>query len=144
MFKKITIIITLLFAGILFYLANKFNTVNDLKFANAKDFVPYYEAATNQFWLLGVVICFASLVWVDMVAIKTKQLFWLWIPFLFTVVVAITNSYQEEQLFHFKKANGLWNGGFSLSYFFGLGQIFIAGFVILINYKGFKKYFKKQ
>jgi len=96
MFKKISIIITLLFAAILFYTANKYNTVTDFKFANAKDFVPYYEAATNQFWLLGVVICFVSLVWVDIVAIKTKQLFWLWIPFLCTVVVALTNSYQEE------------------------------------------------
>jgi len=68
----------------------------------------------------------------------------LWIPFLCTVFIAITNSYQEEQLFHFKKANGLWNGGFSLSYFFGPGRIFIAGFVILINYIGFKKYFKNN
>ena len=112
MYRKISIIIILLFAAILFFAANKYNEVNDLKFANAKDVVPYYEAAANQFLLVGTVICFASWVWVNFVAIKTKQLFWLWIPFLFTIVVAITNSYQEEQLFHFKKANGLWNGDF--------------------------------
>jgi len=144
MYRKISIIIILLFAAILFFAANKYNAVNDLKFASAKDVVPYYEAAANQFLLVGTVICFASWVWVNVVAIKTKQLFWLWIPFLFTIVVAIANSYQEEQLFHFKKANGLWKGGFSLSYFFGIGTILIAGSILLINYWGLKKICKRN
>ncbi len=144
MYKKLTIIIAVVFTALLFYVANRFNAVNNLKLANAKDFVPYCEAAANQFWLVGIVICFASWVWVNFVTIKTKQLFWLWIPFLFTIVVAIANSYQEEQLFHFKKANGLWKGGFSLSYFFGIGVIFFAGFIILIDYLGLKRYFKRD
>jgi len=144
MYKKITLIITLLFITILFYLANNFSAVNDYKLANAKDFVPYYEAATNQFWLAGIIICFVSWVWVDVVIIKTRQLFWLWLPFLFIVFVAIVNSKHEEQLFHFNKVNGLWMGGFSLSYFIGFGIIIMAGFILLLNYFGFKKYLQRQ
>jgi len=144
MLKKITIIVSMVFTAILFYVAYKYDAINNFKFASPKDFVPYYEAAANQFWLVGMIICFTSWLWVAIVAIKTKQLFWLWIPFIFTVFVALRNSYHDEQLFHFKKANGLWNGGFSLSYFFGIGIILIAGLIILINYFGLKKYFQKE
>ncbi len=144
MYKRITIISILVFTFILLYFADKYNAVNDLKFAAAKDYVTFYESTADQFWQIGMIICFISWVWVDVVIIKTKQLFWLWLPFLFIVIVAFTNSYQEEQLFHFKKANGLWKGGFSLSYFFSIAIILIAGFVLLINYFGFKKYFEKE
>jgi len=143
MLKKITIAITLIFTVTLFYLSNKYDAVGNFKFAAPKDFVPYYEAAVNQFWLAGIIICFVSWVWVDVVIIKTRQLFWLWLPSLFIVFVAIINSKQEEQLFHFKKANGLWKGG-ALSYFVAAGLIFISGVILLLNYFGFKKYFQSQ
>jgi hypothetical protein len=142
MYKKITIIIIFLFSGVLLCVASKYNAVNYFKFATAKDFIPYYEVAVNQFWLIGFTLCFVSWVWVNVVAIKTQQFFWLWLPLLFIVFVALANSYHEEQLFHFKKANGLWKGGFSLSYFIGIGTIIITGFILLINYFVLKKYFK--
>lgn len=144
MYKKVTIILIFLCIAILLYVANKYNAVNNLKFAAAKDFVPYYEAAANQFWLVGIIISFIIWIWIDVVVIKTKQLYWLWIPFVFIAVVAITNSLHEEQLFHFKKANGMWKGGFSLSFFFNIGIIVIAAFLLLFNYFGFKMYFKKN
>ena len=144
MYKKVTIILIFLCIAILFYVANKYNAVNDFKFAAAKDFVPYYEAAANQFWLVGIIISFIIWIWIDVVVIKTKQLYWLWIPLVFIAVIAITNSLYEEQLFHFKKANGMWKGGFSLSFFFNIGIIVIAAFLLLFNYFGFKMYFKKN
>ncbi len=143
MYKKITFIIILIFSLFLYYVARKYDAVNALKFAFAKDYVPFYEAAADEFWIVGIFICFASWVWVDVVVIKTKQLFWLWIPFLFIIVVTITNTNHEEKLFHFKKANGLWKGGFSLSYVFGIGVIIIAGITLIINYLAFKWYFSK-
>jgi hypothetical protein len=124
-------------------LANNFNAVNDFKFASPKDFIPYYEVATDQFSIVGFALCFLVLIWVEVVIIKTKQLFWLWIPFLFVVLVAVTLSYHQEHLFHFKKENGLWEGGFSLSYFVCAGIIFIAGSIILLNYFVCKNILKK-
>lgn len=143
MYSKIIIAITLLFTAILFYLANKYNAVADLKFAYPKDFVPYYEAAADQFLLVGSLICMASWILVNVLSIKNNQLFWLWIPFLFTAFVAIIMSYQNEELFHFKKANGMWKGGFSLSYFFGIAIIIIAAIVIVINFFILKYILKK-
>ena len=117
MYKKVTMVLILICIAILLYVANEYNAVNDFKFAAPKDFVPYYKAAANQFWLFGIIISFIIWIWIDVVVIKTKQLYWLWIPFVFIAVVAITNSLHEEQLFQFKKANGMWKGGFSLSFF---------------------------
>ena len=144
MYTKITIAITLIFATVIFYLADKYNAVADFKFAYPKDFVPYYEAAANQFLLAGIIVYLVSWIWVNIVAIKTNQLFWLWIPFLFTVVIALMMSNQEENLFHFKKANGMWNGGFSLSYFFGIAIILVAAVVVLVNFFVLKNMLKKK
>ena len=144
MYKKITLIIIILFTSSLLYLANKYNAVNENKFTYPKDFLPHYEQALNQFSIVGTIICFACWIWVDIVVIKTKQLFWLFIPFLFTVFVALTYSNQSEKLFHFKKASGLWNGSFSMSGFFSYLIIIGAAFVLLLNYFGFKLYFKTQ
>ena len=144
MYKKITLAITLLFAAILIYLANRFDNVADLKLAYANEILPYYEDAANKFWKVGIMLFFAIWLWANVISIKTKQLFWLWIPFLLMIAVAITDSYHDEAMFHFKKANDLWNGSFSLSYFFGAGEILITGFVILINYFALKRYFQRQ
>jgi len=144
MYTKITVAITLIFAAILFYLANKYNAVGDFKLAYPNDFVPYYENAANQFLLAGTVVCFVSWIWVNIVSIETKQLFWLCIPILFTVVVALMMSYHEEQLFHFKKTNGMWKGGFSLSYFFGIAIVIVAAIVISINFLVLKYILKQK
>ena len=144
MYQKITIILTILFTAVLFYLANKYNAVGEYKFAFAKDFVPYYELAINQFSVVGSIFCFAIWIWVDVVIIKTKQFFWLIIPFLFIVIVALTYGNQSEKLFHFKKTNGLWDGSFSLSGIISYLIIIVAAFVMAVNYFGFKIYFKKQ
>ena len=144
MYQKLTIILTLLFSAILFYLANKYNAVGEYKFFNAKDFVPYYEKTSNQFSIVGTIICFLSWIWAEVVIVKTKQFFWLTIPFLFIVIVALTYVNQSEKLFHFKKTNGLWDGSFSLSGIFSYLIIIVAAFVIAVNYFGFKMYFKKQ
>ena len=144
MYTKITIAITLLFAAVLFYFASKYNAVADFKFAYPKDFVPYYESAANQFLLAGTVVCLAIWIWVNIVCIKTQQLFWLWIPFLFTAVVALIMSNHEENLFHFKKANGMWSGDFSLSYFFGVAIMVVAAVVVLVNFFVLKNILRKK
>lgn len=144
MYPKTTIAITIIFGAVLFFLANKYNAVSEYKFAYPKDFLPYYEQASNQFSIVGAIICFAIWIWVDVVIVKTKQLFWLIIPFLFIVFVALTSSNQSEKLFHFKKDNGLWNGSFSMSGIFSYFLIFLSAIVLAINYFGLKMYFKKQ
>ena len=54
------------------------------------------------------------------------------------------NNLHEEQLFQFEIANGMGKGEFSLSFFFNIGIIMIAAFLLLFNYFGFKMYFKKN
>ena len=68
--------------------------------------------------------------------------------FLLTVIFAaiFTASYFEfqEQIFIFKKANGLWNGSFSITYLLGVFQILVFIFVVIINYWVIKYYYIKS
>lgn len=144
MYRNITVVVFSISAVILFYLANKYSAVSEFKLAAAEDRAACYEAAIDKFWYVGIVISFINMVWVEIVVIKTRQLYWLWVPFLMITAVVVANTYQEEQLFHFKKANGLWKGGFSLSYFFCIAIILIAAFVLLANYFAFRKYFTNE
>ena len=67
--------------------------------------------------------------------------------FLLTIIFAaiFTASYFEfeEQIFIFKKANGLWEGGFSMTYIFGIVQILMFILFVSINYWVIKKYRNK-
>ena len=67
--------------------------------------------------------------------------------FLLTIIVAaiFTAAYFEfeEQIFIFKKANGLWEGGFSMTYMFGIVQILVFTLFVLINYWVIKQYRNK-
>ncbi len=144
LYKKISIALLLLSVVILLYLAYKFNAVSQLKLASAEELLIYYNSAANKFWEFGFVLFILNWIWVDIVIIKTKKLYWLWIPFSLIATVALVNTHHEEELFHFKKASGLWKGGFSLSYFVCIAIILIAAFVLSINYVAFKRYFKRK
>ena len=144
MYRNITVVVFSISAVILVYLANKYTAVSEFKLAAAEDRAACYEVAIDKFWYVGIVISFINMVWVEILIIKTKELYWLWVPFLMITAVVLTNTYHEEQLFHFKKANALWEGGFSLSYFFCIVIILIAAFFLSVNYFAFRKYFKNE
>ncbi len=143
MYKKITITLTLLSVAALIFLANNYYTVQDYKLiANEK--INYLNKAADSFYTYGFIICALSWVWVNIVALKTKQLFWLWIPFLFTCFVAYKMSYHAEDIFIFNKQNGMWKGGFSVSYFVGIVMVVLAAVVLLLNFFILKMINKKN
>ncbi len=142
MYKKITIALTLLGVAALTFLAYKYYDVSEYKLiANEK--INYLTAAADNFCLYGFIICAIIWAWVNIVAIKTKQLFWLLLPFLFVCFVAYKISYHAEDIFIFNKENGMWKGGFSVSYFAAIGIIIIAVVILLVNYLVLKTVIKK-
>lgn len=96
--------------------------------------IQLFNQAADNFASAGFVICLASWLWVNVLAVKTRQALWVWLPFLYTVFVSWQTSYQEESIFIFNKQNGMWKGGFSLSFFFGVAIIFFSLIVLVINY----------
>lgn len=143
MIKKITWTVTLLLALVLVYLMYEYYQMQNLSLLPA-DKVKYLKAAADNFCTYGFIICFISWVNTNITAVKTNSPAWLWIPFVFTVWVSCSVSYQAEDIFLFNKANGMWKGGFSLSYFVGIGIILIAAVALLINYFIVKAIIKKR
>lgn len=133
MYKKINIVINFLFIVILLFLAYKYNQIYDYNFT-AKEKVRLLNNATDNFSDFGFVICIISLIWTNVLVIKTKQLFWFVMPFLFSVIVSVGMSWQLESIFIFKKQNELWEGSFSLSGLFAIVLILFALIVLGINY----------
>jgi hypothetical protein len=91
------------------------------------------EAADN-FLNIGFIVCVCSWVWSNILSVKSRQLFWIVIPFLYTVAISWEMTWQSEYIFIFNKQNGMWKGGFSLSYFLGAAIIFFTLIVLLVNY----------
>lgn len=105
--------------------------------------VKLLNKAADDFINVGFIICILSWIWTNLFVVKTKQLFWFFIPFLFTVFVSWIMSWQDEDIFIINKQNGLWKGGFSLSYFFGIAIIIFAAVLLVINYFILKRKIKK-
>jgi hypothetical protein len=143
MYKKITITLAFLSVVVLFYFAYQYYLVQDYKLiANEK--INYLNKAAYKFCTYGFIVCATNWLWVNVVAIKIKQFVWLWLPFSFTAFVAWLISYHAEDIFMFNKENGLWKGGFSVSYFAGGIIILIAAVVLLLNYFVLKMIIKKN
>jgi magnesium-transporting ATPase (P-type) len=92
--------------------------------------------------LYGGIICLVSLIWINVASYKTNNLYLLWIPFAFIVFVAIITGYNAEDIFIFKKENGLWKGSFSLSYFASAAIVIFAAITTGINYFILKRMLK--
>ena len=142
MYHKINIVINLLFVAILSYLAINYVQIQDYNLT-ALQKVKLLNKAADDFINVGFIICIVSWIWANVFVVKTKQLFSLCIPFLFTVFVSWIMSWQDDDIFIFNKQNGLWKGGFSLSYFFGTAIIIFAAVLLVINYLILKSKIKK-
>lgn len=138
MYKKFTIALLLLFAVILFYFANKFFQVKEYKLI-ASEKLDYLVNASDNFCKVGIIICFAMLIWVNFIVIKTTKFYWFWLPILFVITVAILIGYLAENIFIFTKQNGLWQGGFSVSYFVSIIIIIASAIFIGLDYIVLKK-----
>ena len=133
MYQKIAIIISLLLATILVYLANNYAIMQEIK-SIPIDKIRHLTDAADNFYRYGFMVCGTIWILTNFMILKTKQMYWLWIPFVFTTIVALTISYQTEDIFLFNKENGLWKGGFSLSYVFSIIVILGASILLIVNY----------
>ena len=142
MINKIAIIFSLLSAIILLYLANVYNNSYEIKLI-ATERINYIQLAAENFSKFGFVCCFISWVLSNIIAIKTKKIIWLLIPLLLTSIISIIITGQTEEIFKFKKAEGLWEGGFSLSYLVAFFLVIVSVLVIGINYFILKQFLNK-
>ena len=133
MYKKINILTHTIFLGVIFYLAYKFMLAQAAT-VQAVDKVKLLNNAADNFIRFGFYLCLISLVLVNILAFKTKRLFWLVVPLLFTAFVSWVMSWQADTIFIFTKQNGLWDGGFSLSEFVAFVIVFFAVIILVINY----------
>lgn len=131
----------LLLMMMLYYLTYNFSQLRDCNLSALQKAKLLNNSADN-FINTGFIICVVSWVWANVLAIQTKCSFWVFMPFLFTVIVACLMSWQAETIFIFNKQNGLWKGGFSLSYFLGIVIIFTAAAILGINYLIIKRFLK--
>lgn len=142
MINKVAIIISLLSAIILLYLANVYNNSYEIKLIAAER-INYIQQAADNFSMFGFVCCFISWVLSNIIAIKTKKTIWLLIPLLLTSIISIMVTGQTEEIFKFKKAEGLWMGGFSLSYLIVFFTVIVSILMIGINYFILKYFLSK-
>lgn len=142
MINKVAIIFSLLSAIILLYLANVYNNSYEIKLIAAER-INYIQKAADNFSMFGFVCCFISWVLSNIIAIKTKKTIWLLIPLLLTSIISIMVTGQTEEIFKFKKAEGLWMGGFSLSYLIVFFTVIVSILMIGINYFILKYFLSK-
>lgn len=133
MYKKINIALNILFMAVIMLPAYNYFLVqnNDI---NLTLKINLLGKAADNFFEIGIPICIVSLIWANVMVVKTKQLFWLLLPLLYSIFVGWLIGYHEEDIFIFTKDNGMWNGGFSLSYLLSIIIIFFAVLEITINY----------
>ncbi len=133
MIQKVSFFLFSILLIVLLLMANHFLALQYFKFEPQQKSLVIGNAA-DYFTTVGFTICIFSWLWANVLVVKTKQLFWLSIPFLFTVFVSLVMGWQAEEIFIFNKQNGMWKGGFSLSYFFSLTIIFFITIVLVTNY----------
>ena len=144
MFKKVTITLFIISVGVIFFQLQRFRSdlqaLYTLNLANA-DLI---SAKLSQDVLVGNLLNIFILAFFNVLAYKTRQLYWLLFPLVFFAFTQIVNAYKGEALFRYKKAVGLWEGGFSVGPFFAIIIIAIAAVAIFINYHILRRLLQKQ
>jgi hypothetical protein len=138
MYKKITFVLLITSVLIAFALVYRHCIISNAKLI-ADQKVIILQNNIDAFSKYGFALCVLNLLWANIAVIKTKQYFWLWISFFITAIVALLYSYCTEDLFIFKKQNGMGRGSFSLNYLSSVLIICMASIVLSINYWILKK-----
>ena len=144
MFKKVTITLFIMSVAVIFFQLQRFQSdlqaLYNLNLADA-DLI---SAKLTQDVLVGNLLNILILAFFNVLAYKTRQLCWLLFPLIFFAFTQIVNAYKGEALFRYKKAVGLWEGGFSVGPFFAIIIIAIAAVAIFINYHILRRLLQKQ
>ncbi len=122
---------------------NKYIQTTEYKLIAAEKIV-LLKNAESDFLKYGALICLFSWIWANIGAVKLKQKFWLFVPLFFIVFVAIKMSKIDEEIFAFKKNNGMWKGDFSLSFIATILIILLAVIVFVINFFALKNVLRNK
>ena len=144
MFKKVTITLFIISVVVIFFQLQTFQSdLQALYTLNSAD-ADLISAKLSQDVLVGNFLNILILAFFNVLAYKTRQLCWLLFPLIFFAFTQIVNAYKGEALFRYKKAVGLWEGGFSVGPFFAIIVIAIAAVAIFINYHILRSLLQKQ
>ena len=144
MFKKVTITLFIISVVVIFFQLQTFQSdLQALYTLNSAD-ADLISAKLSQDVLVGNFLNILILAFFNVLAYKTRQLCWLLFPLIFFAFTQIVNAYKGEALFRYKKAVGLWEGGFSVGPFFAIIIIAIAAVAIFINYHILRRLLQKQ
>ena len=144
MFKKVTITLFLISVVVIFFQLQTFQSdLRALYTLNLAD-ADLISAKFTQDVLVGNFLNILILAFFNVLAYKTRQLYWLLFPLVFFAFTQIVNACKGEALFRYKKTVGLWEGGFSVGPFFAIIVIAIAAVAIFINYHILRRLLQKQ
>ena len=144
MFKKVTITLSSISVVVIFFQLQTFQSdLQALYTLNLAD-ADLISSKLSQDVLVGNLLNIFILAFFNVLAYKTRQLCWLLFPLIFFAFTQIVNAYKGEALFRYKKAVGLWEGGFSVGPFFAIIIIAIATVAIFINYHILRRLLQKQ
>jgi hypothetical protein len=137
MSNKIIALLYFILIAVLIAFAYKYIQVQDYKLI-ATEKLQLLQKAIDNFNNVGFVVVLVSCILSNYNVVKTKKLFFVWMPLLYVIVVAVLFNKHEDSLFDFKKANGLWKGDFSLTFLFAIFFIIAAVIILTINYFALK------
>ena len=134
MFKKVAITLFIISVGAIFFQLQRFQSdLQALHTLNSAD-ADLISAKLSQDVLVGNLLNIFILAFFNVLAYKSRQPYWLLFPLVFFAFNQLVNACKGEALFRYKKAVGLWEGGFSVGPFFAIIVIAMAAVAILINY----------
>ncbi len=112
-----------------FYSHSWLGSIGDPK--TTREFYEFYSGLALAFlWISSLIL----LILANVLLWKTRRGWAMWTTFLFFAVFIISRYFWLEQsFFAFKKANGFWQGEFSLSPFVGVILIIIAAVIVFFN-----------
>jgi hypothetical protein len=135
MLYKISTLLFILFAGVLFYFSNEYDNSYTIKLIAAER-ISYIQQAADNFSNCGMIFCFTSWILTNFIILKSSDKRWLLLPVLLVSIISILVSSHTEEIFIFKKQEGLWDGSFSLSFLIAvfsiIGSFVLAGFNFII------------
>ena len=135
MLHKISTLLFILFAGVLFYFSNEYDNSYTIKLIAAER-ISYIQQAADNFSNCGMIFCFTSWILTNFIILKSSDKRWLLLPVLLVSIISILVSSHTEEIFIFKKQEGLWDGSFSLSFLIAvfsiIGSFVLAGFNFII------------
>ena len=144
MFKKVTITLFIISVGVTFFQLQRFRSdLQALYTLNLAD-DDLISSKLSKDVLVGNLLNIFILAFFNVLAYKTRQLCWLLFPLIFFAFTQIVNAYKGEALFRYKKAVGLWEGGFSVGPFFAIIIVLLAAVAIFINYHILRRLLQKQ